>query len=115
MWQVVPFQMEQLSDIMCMLKGPKHEKLHYKAEGIVATVTSVNDKKAVDDKNAEERRHNLVMEKEAWKAATTKDSGVADILGTVKEFGKRFGEETKKTVKQGLNKLIDNIDTGEMP
>ncbi|ESP03288.1 hypothetical protein LOTGIDRAFT_171634 [Lottia gigantea] len=55
------------------------------------------------------------MEKEAKKLALAKKgSGVADILGTVKEFGKRFGEETKKTVKQGLNKLVDSIDTGEV-
>ncbi|ESP00785.1 hypothetical protein LOTGIDRAFT_173053 [Lottia gigantea] len=58
--------------------------------GISSAVKAANEKKA-----AEERRHNLIMEKEA------KGSGVADILGTVKEFGKRFGEETKKTYKQG--------------
>ncbi|ESO90078.1 hypothetical protein LOTGIDRAFT_164381 [Lottia gigantea] len=45
---------------------------------------------------------------------TLLSSGVGDILGTVKEFGQRFGEETKKTVKEGLSKLIDKIDTGEM-
>ncbi|ESP02052.1 hypothetical protein LOTGIDRAFT_157193 [Lottia gigantea] len=48
------------------------------------------------------------MEKEA------RGSGVGDMIGTIKEFGKRFGEETKKTVKQGLNKLVDSIDTGEV-
>ncbi|ESO87377.1 hypothetical protein LOTGIDRAFT_166525 [Lottia gigantea] len=65
--------------------------------------------KAVKDKKAEARRHNLAMEREARGG-----SGVGDILGTVKEFGQRFGEETKKTVKEGLSKLIDNIDTGEI-
>ncbi|ESP02107.1 hypothetical protein LOTGIDRAFT_157255 [Lottia gigantea] len=49
--------------------------------------------KAAKATAAEERRHNLEMEKQA------RGSGVADVLGTVKEFGKRFGEETKKTVK----------------
>ncbi|ESO85873.1 hypothetical protein LOTGIDRAFT_167624 [Lottia gigantea] len=43
-----------------------------------------------------------------------KGSGVGDVIGTMKEFGKRFSEETKKTVKQGLNKLVDSIDTGEI-
>ncbi|ESO92319.1 hypothetical protein LOTGIDRAFT_162622 [Lottia gigantea] len=41
-------------------------------------------------------------------------SGVADILGAVKEFGNRFSEETKKTVKEGLSNLIDKIHTGGM-
>ncbi|ESO94879.1 hypothetical protein LOTGIDRAFT_175318 [Lottia gigantea] len=71
-------------------------------------VKAANAKKAADGKAAEERRHNLIMEKEA------KSSGVGDMIGTIKEFGKRFGEETKKTVKQGLNKLVDSIDTGEI-
>ncbi|ESO91866.1 hypothetical protein LOTGIDRAFT_163227 [Lottia gigantea] len=53
-------------------------------------------------------RHNLKMEKLA------KGSGVGEMIGTIKEFGKRFGEETKKTVKQGLNYLADSIDTGEV-
>ncbi|ESO98907.1 hypothetical protein LOTGIDRAFT_158864 [Lottia gigantea] len=70
---------------------------------------AVNDKKAEAAANAEARRHNLAMEREARGG-----SGVGDILGTVKEFGQRFGEETKKTVKEGLSKLIDKIDTGEM-
>ncbi|ESO89914.1 hypothetical protein LOTGIDRAFT_164609 [Lottia gigantea] len=48
------------------------------------------------------------MEKEA------RGSGVGEMIGTIKEFGKRFGGETKKTVKQGLNKLVDSIDTGEV-
>ncbi|ESO92303.1 hypothetical protein LOTGIDRAFT_162605 [Lottia gigantea] len=76
--------------------------------GISAAVKSANAKKAADAKAAEERRHNLIMEKEA------KGSGVGNMIGTIKEFGKRFGEETKKTVKQGLNKLVDSIDTGEV-
>ncbi|ESO85698.1 hypothetical protein LOTGIDRAFT_155189 [Lottia gigantea] len=73
--------------------------------GITKTVLS---KKADDAKAAEERRHNLAMEKEA------RGSGVGEMIGTIKELGKRFGEETKKTVKQGLNKLVDSIDTGEV-
>ncbi|ESO99873.1 hypothetical protein LOTGIDRAFT_173475 [Lottia gigantea] len=76
--------------------------------GLSAAVKAANAKKAADAKAAEERRHNLIMEKEA------KGSGVGDMIGTIKEFGKRFGEETKKTVKQGLNKLVDSIDTGEI-
>ncbi|ESO88645.1 hypothetical protein LOTGIDRAFT_165429 [Lottia gigantea] len=76
--------------------------------GISAAVKADNAKKAADAKVAEERRHNLIMEKEA------KGSGVGEMIGTIKEFGKRFGEETKKTVKQGLNKLVDSIDTGEV-
>ncbi|ESO87227.1 hypothetical protein LOTGIDRAFT_154730 [Lottia gigantea] len=75
---------------------------------ISAAVKAANAKKAADAKAAEERRHNLIMEKEA------KGSGVGDMIGTIKEFGKRFGEETKKIVKQGLNKLVDSIDTGEV-
>ncbi|ESP02399.1 hypothetical protein LOTGIDRAFT_172057 [Lottia gigantea] len=64
--------------------------------------------KADDAKVAEERRHNLALEKKA------RGSGVGEMIGTIKEFGKRFGEETKKTVKQGFNKLVDSIDTGEV-
>ncbi|ESO96058.1 hypothetical protein LOTGIDRAFT_160041 [Lottia gigantea] len=70
---------------------------------ISAAVKAADVKKAADAKAAEERRHNLIMEKEA------KGSGVGDMIGTIKEFGKRFGEETKKTVK-----LVDSIDTGEV-
>ncbi|ESO99010.1 hypothetical protein LOTGIDRAFT_174009 [Lottia gigantea] len=72
-------------------------------------VKAANASKAAAVKEAEERRHNLAMEREARGG-----SGIGDILGTVKEFGQRFGEETKKTVKEGLSKLIDKIDTGEM-
>ncbi|ESO93888.1 hypothetical protein LOTGIDRAFT_153360 [Lottia gigantea] len=73
--------------------------------GIAKTVLS---KKAAAAKAAEERRHNLAIEKEA------RGTGVGETIGTIKQFGKRFGEETKKTVKQGLNKLVDSIDTGEV-
>ncbi|ESO93410.1 hypothetical protein LOTGIDRAFT_161982 [Lottia gigantea] len=76
--------------------------------GISAAVKAANAKKAADAKAAEERRHNLAIEMEA------RGSGVGEMIGTIKEFGKRFGEETKKTVKQGLNKLVDSIDTGEV-
>ncbi|ESO85012.1 hypothetical protein LOTGIDRAFT_168274 [Lottia gigantea] len=79
------------------------------AGGAAGIAKAVNDKKAEAAANAEARRHNLAMEREARGG-----SGVGDILGTVKEFGQRFGEETKKTVKEGLSKLIDRIDTGEM-
>ncbi|ESO99339.1 hypothetical protein LOTGIDRAFT_158425 [Lottia gigantea] len=75
---------------------------------VSAAVKAANAKKAADAKAAEERKHNLAIEKEA------RGSGVGEMIGTIKEFGKRFGEETKKTVKQGLNKLIDSIDTGEV-
>ncbi|ESO99507.1 hypothetical protein LOTGIDRAFT_158599 [Lottia gigantea] len=79
------------------------------AGGAAGIAEAVNAKKAAAVKAAEERRYNLAMEREARGG-----SGVGDILGTVKEFGQRFGEETKKTVKEGLSKLINNIDTGEM-
>ncbi|ESO97155.1 hypothetical protein LOTGIDRAFT_174541 [Lottia gigantea] len=77
--------------------------------GLIAAVaggTAANEDKASAVKAAKE--HNLIMEKEAKKLALAKKkgSGVADILGKVKEFGKRFGEETKKTVKDGLNTII---------
>ncbi|ESO81919.1 hypothetical protein LOTGIDRAFT_170463 [Lottia gigantea] len=71
-------------------------------------VSVANEKKAAAVTAAEEHRHNLKMEKLA------KGSGVGEMIGTVKEFGKRFSEETKKTVKQGLNKLVDGTDTGEI-
>ncbi|ESO91859.1 hypothetical protein LOTGIDRAFT_163219 [Lottia gigantea] len=58
----------------------------------------VNSNKAAAVTAAEKRRHNLAIEKEA------RGSGVGEMIGTMKEFGKRFGEETKK---QGLNKLVD--------
>ncbi|ESO97649.1 hypothetical protein LOTGIDRAFT_228270 [Lottia gigantea] len=77
--------------------------------GGIAAATGIT--KAVNSNKAaavKERRHNLAMEKEA------RGSGVGEMIGTIKEFGKRFGEETKKTVKQGLNKLVDSIDTGEV-
>ncbi|ESO94026.1 hypothetical protein LOTGIDRAFT_153507 [Lottia gigantea] len=77
------------------------------AAGAATGRIAANAKKAADTKAAEERRHNLIMEKEA------KGSGVGDMIGTIKEFGNRFGEKSKKTVKQGLNKLVDSIDTGE--
>ncbi|ESO95272.1 hypothetical protein LOTGIDRAFT_175181 [Lottia gigantea] len=79
------------------------------AGGAAGIAKAVNDKKAEAAANAEARRHNLSMEREARGGL-----GVGDIYGTVKEFGQRFGEETKKTVKEGLSKLIDKIDTGEM-
>ncbi|ESO91465.1 hypothetical protein LOTGIDRAFT_153909 [Lottia gigantea] len=79
------------------------------AGGAAGIAKAVNDKKAEAAANAEARRNNLAMEREARGG-----SGVGDILGTVKEFGQRFGEETKKTVKEGLSKLIDKIDTKEM-
>ncbi|ESO90351.1 hypothetical protein LOTGIDRAFT_164272 [Lottia gigantea] len=69
---------------------------------------AVNSNKAAAVTAAEDHRHNLAMEKLA------KGSGVGEMIGTMKEFGKRFSEETKKTVKQGLNKLVDSIDTGEI-
>ncbi|ESO94933.1 hypothetical protein LOTGIDRAFT_175272 [Lottia gigantea] len=84
-----------------------------------AAIAEAAAKKATDEKNAaEQRRHNLKMEKlaaEVEKPKTEKKgSGLGEMIGTIKEFGKRFGEETKKTVKQGLNKLVDSIDTGEV-
>ncbi|ESO99265.1 hypothetical protein LOTGIDRAFT_173754 [Lottia gigantea] len=68
------------------------------AGGAAGIAKAVNDKKAEAAANAEACRHNLAMEREARGG-----SGVGDILGTVKEFGQRFGEETKKTVKEGLS------------
>ncbi|ESP02079.1 hypothetical protein LOTGIDRAFT_157229 [Lottia gigantea] len=56
--------------------------------GISAAVKAANAKKAADAKAAEERKHNLIMEKEG------KGSGMVEIIGTIKEFGKRFGEES---------------------
>ncbi|ESO95189.1 hypothetical protein LOTGIDRAFT_175242 [Lottia gigantea] len=84
-----------------------------------AAIAKAAATKAADEKKAaEERRHNLVMEKlaaEVKKPKTEKKgSGVGEMIGTIIEFGKRFREETKKTVKQGLNKLVDSIDTGEI-
>ncbi|ESO99329.1 hypothetical protein LOTGIDRAFT_158416 [Lottia gigantea] len=77
--------------------------------GEAARITqAINAKKAADAEKSEKRRHNMEMEKIA------QGSGVADIFGTVKKFGNRFSEETKKTVKEGLSNLIDKIDTGEM-
>ncbi|ESO85648.1 hypothetical protein LOTGIDRAFT_155140 [Lottia gigantea] len=99
------------------------------AGGTAAVVKAANAKKAADaeaaatkaanaKKSAEDHRRNLVMEKlaaEVKKPKTEKKgSGVGEMIGTMKEFGKRFSEETKKTVKQGLNKLVDSIDTGEI-
>ncbi|ESO90901.1 hypothetical protein LOTGIDRAFT_163789 [Lottia gigantea] len=90
------------------------------AAGTIAGATAggikaANDKKADEvtaaadaKKAAEQRRHNLKMEKLA------EGSGVGEMIGTMKEFGKRFSEETKKTVKQGLKKLVDSIDIGEI-
>ncbi|ESO92720.1 hypothetical protein LOTGIDRAFT_162194 [Lottia gigantea] len=81
-------------------------------------VSVANEKKAAALTAAEEHRHNLKIEKlavEVKKPKTEKKgSGVGEMIGTMKEFGKRFSEETKKTVKQGLNKLVDSIDTGEI-
>ncbi|ESO93712.1 hypothetical protein LOTGIDRAFT_153168 [Lottia gigantea] len=74
------------------------------AGGAAGIAKAVNDKKAEAAANAEARRLNLAMEREAQGGL-----GVGDILGTVKEFG-----QTKKPVKEGLSKLIDKIDTGEM-
>ncbi|ESO90030.1 hypothetical protein LOTGIDRAFT_175839 [Lottia gigantea] len=52
------------------------------AGGAAGIAKAVNDKKAEAAANAEARRHNLAMEREARGG-----SGVGDILGTVKEFG----------------------------
>ncbi|ESO85051.1 hypothetical protein LOTGIDRAFT_168070 [Lottia gigantea] len=96
-----------------------------------AAIAEAAATKAVEEKKvAEEHRHNLRLEKlaaegkkpkteklaaEGKKPKTEKKgSGVGDMIGTMKEFGKRFSEETRKTVKQGLNKLVDSIDTGEI-
>ncbi|ESO99310.1 hypothetical protein LOTGIDRAFT_158390 [Lottia gigantea] len=84
-----------------------------------AAIAEAAATKATEEKKAaEEHKHNLKMEKlaaEVKKPKTEKKgSGVGDMIGTIKEFGKRFSEETKKTVKQGLNKLVDSIDTGEI-
>ncbi|ESP02836.1 hypothetical protein LOTGIDRAFT_156785 [Lottia gigantea] len=51
---------------------------------------AVNAKKAADAEKSENHRHNMEMEKIA------QGPGVADILGTVKEFGNRLSEETKR-------------------
>ncbi|ESO99324.1 hypothetical protein LOTGIDRAFT_158411 [Lottia gigantea] len=84
-----------------------------------AAIAEAAATKAVEEKKAAEKhRHNLALEKlaaEGKKPKTEKKgSGVGDMIGTMKEFGKRFSEETKKTVEQGLNKLVDSIDTGEI-
>ncbi|ESP05599.1 hypothetical protein LOTGIDRAFT_152456 [Lottia gigantea] len=84
-----------------------------------AAIAKAASTKAADEKKAAvDHRHNLAMEKlaaEVKKPKTEKKgSGVGEMIGTMKEFGKRFSEETKKTVKQGLNKLVDSIDTGEI-
>ncbi|ESP03483.1 hypothetical protein LOTGIDRAFT_171420 [Lottia gigantea] len=75
-------------------------------------------KEAEEKKAAEEQRHNLALEKLAAEVekpkSEKKGSGVGDMIVTMKEFGKIFSEETKKTVKQGLNKLVDSIDKGEI-
>ncbi|ESO95993.1 hypothetical protein LOTGIDRAFT_174976 [Lottia gigantea] len=93
------------------------------AAGTIAGATAggvsvANEKIAAAVTAAEEHRHNLKMEKlaaEVKKPKTEKKgSGVGEMIGTMKEFGKRFSEETKITVKQGLNKLVDSIDTGEI-
>lgn len=73
------------------------------AGGASGIASAVNKKKAEDAANREKRRHNLEMEKLA------KGSGIKDILASVKQFN----NATKKTVKEGLSKLIDQIDTGE--
>ena len=78
------------------------------AGGAAGIAQAVNAKKADDAEKSEKRRHNLEMEKLA------SGSGITDIVGTVKDFGQKFSEETKKTVKQGLSNLIDKIDSGEM-
>ncbi|ESO95916.1 hypothetical protein LOTGIDRAFT_176646 [Lottia gigantea] len=77
------------------------------AGGAAGITQAINAKNAADAEKSEKRRHNMEMEKIA------QGSGVVDILGTVEEFGNRFSEETKKTVKEGLSNLIDKIDTGE--
>ncbi|ESO96762.1 hypothetical protein LOTGIDRAFT_176539 [Lottia gigantea] len=77
------------------------------AGGAAGITQAIYAKKAADAEKSEKRRHNMEMKKIA------QGLGVADILGTVKEFGNRFSEETKKTVKEGLSNLIDKIDTGE--
>ncbi|ESO88727.1 hypothetical protein LOTGIDRAFT_165511 [Lottia gigantea] len=88
------------------------------AAATVAGATAGGVSVANEKKAAEESRHNLKIEKlaaEVKKPKTEKKgSGVGDMIGTMKEFGKRFSEETKKTVKQGLNKLVDSNDTGEI-
>ncbi|ESP03455.1 hypothetical protein LOTGIDRAFT_171394 [Lottia gigantea] len=87
--------------------------------GISAAVSSANEKKAAaakaaatkaanEKKAAEERRHNLKMEK---LAEGKKGSGVGEMIGKIKEFGKIFGEETKKTMKNVNDLDLSNIDS----
>ncbi|ESP02118.1 hypothetical protein LOTGIDRAFT_157268 [Lottia gigantea] len=57
------------------------------AGGAAGITQAINAKKAADAEKSEKRRHNMEMEKIA------QGSGVADILGAVKEFGNRFSEE----------------------
>ena len=78
------------------------------AGGASGIASAVNKKKAEDAAAKERQRHNLEMEKLA------KGSGIPELLGTIKDFGKKFSQETKKTVKQGLSNLIDKIDTDDV-
>ncbi|ESO88718.1 hypothetical protein LOTGIDRAFT_165502 [Lottia gigantea] len=69
------------------------------AAGTIAGATAggplfANEKKAAAVKAAEEHRHNLKMEKLA------KGSGVGEMIGTMKEFGKRFSEEPRKLLNK---------------
>ncbi|ESP02077.1 hypothetical protein LOTGIDRAFT_157223 [Lottia gigantea] len=76
--------------------------------GISAAVKAANAKKAADAKATEEKQTKFSY----GKGSTRFRSGRYDRYN--KRIRKRFGEETKKTVKQGLNKLVDSIDTGEV-
>ena len=74
------------------------------AGGAAGIAKAVNDKTAADAEQKETERHNREMEKLA------KGQGLTEVLGTIKDFGKKFSKETRKSVKEGLISLADKIN-----
>jgi len=82
------------------------------AGGASGIAKAVQDKKATDKAQTETERHNKVLEKYVNPTESnpvTKGSGFNDILGTIKEFGKIFTNETKRSVKNGLLDLAGKV------
>ena len=75
------------------------------AGGAAGITKAVHDKQAADKKQKEEERHNRAVEQMIGRSG----KGLPEIIGTIKDFGKNFAKETRKTVKEGLLNLADKV------
>lgn len=79
------------------------------AGGAAGIAKSVNQKHADARAYEETKRHNAEIEKLAKGSGEFSGEGFSDLVDTIKEFGKKFAQETRKTVKDGLMNLAENV------